>query len=508
MRILRSSNIRLWTSRLRCTGYHEPLFSSRVKSTCRFSSSLPETTDTPEIPHHDHRYLNREQGLFAFTEKSPGSPLFLPHGAHVFNTLISFLRAQHQQYGYEEVITPTIYKSSLWMRSGHWVKYRNDMFDVLSPSDAPNGKGEHEHYALKPMNCPGHCLLYQSRVRGYRELPIRYTDFGTLHRNERSGTLSGLTRARRFHQDDGHIFCMPSQVAQEISSILEFVAMVYSTFRLPSFKLVLSTKPQQNFIGLDADWEMAEAALKEALVSSGREWSVAEGEGAFYGPKIDIILNDAHGREHQTATLQLDFQLPGRLGLEYSSADGTEVPVIIHRAIYGSVERFMALLIEHYAGKWPFWLSPRQAIILTVNQNDDVTAYAREICALIQGRAAAKGEAGSVPRPQPIYTPRFVVDLDDSSTSLPRKIGWAKLRGYNMIMVVGSRNPPLGTLELDITNTARASPARQILSSVLEPHRAAADATESPDVIGDGRHVTIQPQQVYDYFCQLSGAYE
>ena len=394
------------------------------------------------------------------------------------------------------------------MRSGHWVKYRNDMFDVLSPGERWKGKGGHEHYALKPMNCPGHCLLFQSRLRGYKELPIRYTDFGSLHRNEPSGTLSGLTRLRRFHQDDGHIFCAPSQVAQEISSTLEFVAMVYDTFKLPSFKLVLSTKPQQNFIGQDKDWEMAEAALKEALVSSGQEWSVAEGEGAFYGPKIDIILDDVRGRQHQTATLQLDFQLPGRLGLEYSTADGIDVPVIIHRAIYGSVERFMALLIEHYQGKWPFWLSPRQAIILTVNSTDDITSYARQICSLIQGRAAAKGEAGSVLRPQPIYAPRFAVEVDDSAMSLQRKISRAKDRGYNMIMVVGSRNPPQGTLELDITHTARKLPARQILSSVLDPHHAGGDVAENPDVIGDGRSVTMRPQQVYEYFCQLSGAYE
>lgn len=482
------------------------------------------TAKNPPVPPLDHQALARQQELFTFSAESPGSPLFLPHGAHVFNTLVSFLRAQHQRFGFQEVITPTIYKTSLWERSGHWDKYGNDMFEVkgrresdpkASHQSSETGDDAHS-YALKPMNCPGHCLLFRSKTRSYRDLPIRYADFSPLHRNELSGALSGLTRLRRFHQDDGHIFCMPSQVAQEISSTLEFVELVYRTFRLPPFKLVLSTRPKEHFIGAPQDWERAEAALKEALVNSRQNWSVAEGDGAFYGPKIDIILKDSNAKEHQTATLQLDFQLPQRFELAYQSATEQAAPVIIHRAIYGSLERFMALLIEHYNGRWPFWLSPRQAIVLTVNSSEHVIKYACEVAGIIAGQQPSGAPDSSISLPEPLHAPRFAVDVDDGAVRLQKKIASAKEKGYNVTIVVGPRNVERRTVEVDITNnTAGYDRARDILSDVMGASADAGTATpkaatarDSSHVIGDGRSVTMRPRDLYEYFCRLSHSYE
>jgi len=279
-----------------------------------------------------------------------------------------------------------------------------------------------------------------------------------------SGSLSGLTRVRRFHQDDAHIFCRPSQISSEITSTLEFINTAYKVFRLPEHKLVLSTRPE-NHIGEVAEWDRAEAALKEALDASGNEWGLNERDGAFYGPKIDIILKDSDGKEHQTATIQLDFQLPARFGLVYQTPapelekkgiestaptetgkSGLAAPVIIHRAIFGSLERFMALLIEHYNGRWPFWLSPRQAIVIPVVNTDELVAYAKGVQRTISGIDGATPAGSSVTAAQPLGRRTFVVDIDISGKSLSKKIREAKSMKYNHVIVVGEKNLNSGTV--------------------------------------------------------------
>lgn len=337
---------------------------------------------------------------------------------------------------------------------------------------------EDEEFGLKPMNCPGHCLLFKSQKRSYKDLPIRYADFSPLHRNEVSGSLSGLTRVRRFHQDDGHIFCRPSQVREEIERTLDFVGMVYGTFELGPYKLVLSTRPKKSYIGKVEEWDRAEAQLKEALDRSGREWETNEGDGAFYGPKIDIILRDSDGKEHQTATIQLDFQLPQRFALEYQAPapeleangmsttesalleqSGMVTPVIIHRAILGSLERFMALLIEHYKGRWPFWLSPRQAIVLTVDDSEEVLSTARSVVEKLSAPYGLK-------KPRALQSPTFVVDADYSPRSIAKKVSEAKRMKYNFIIVLGKRNMADGTVDVDVTGQARLERMMSLLQEI------------------------------------------
>ncbi len=479
----------------------------------------PSTIPDPVGRLSDRQDLGFQHQLYITSSESPGSPLFTPLGAHIFNRLLDFLRAQHRTYGFEEIITPTIYKQSLWKQSGHWDKFQDDMFFIRERRKEskfdPNGQREelqrdgededHQIYGLKPMNCPGHCLLFQSIPRSYRQLPLRFADYGPLHRNERSGTMSGLTRLRRFHQDDGHIFCRPSQVAQEISSTLDFVAMVYRTFKLPPFRLVLSTRPADQLIGTAEEWDQAEAALKDALQQSGQAWTINEGDGAFYGPKIDIILPDANGKEHQTATIQLDFQLPRRFGLEYRTrSERSKAPVIIHRAIYGSVERFMALLMEHYRGKWPFWLSPRQAIVLPVNGFNQTVEYAAEVVAQLSGHRPRKAVDGTTP-PERLGARPFTVDLDATNRTLPKRIAAAKEGGYHSIIVVGRRDLEAGTVSLDLqSESLDPSRVRGILSQTLRADDVTVPTTDDVDT----RHLTLRPEQVHRYFNALADAYQ
>lgn len=464
------------------------------------STSIPKSK-TLSVP--DHRDIGVKQELFTTSIYSPGSPIFLPAGARIFNRLVEYLRRKYVKYGFQEVITPTIYKKALWAKSGHLENYAEDMFTVTSTSPSrrdtaqdgnkaspvsPSGdllpgrtattaEAEEDEYGLKPMNCPGHCLIFNAHRHSYRDLPIRYADFSPLHRNEVSGALSGLTRVRRFHQDDGHIFCRPSQIEEEIRQTLAFVAEAYKTFRLGPYRLVLSTRPEEQFIGTQAEWDQAESALKGALDATGQSWTLNKGDGAFYGPKIDIILQDSDGKEHQTATIQLDFQLPKRFELEYEAPApeleqqgltttdpeklavvGRVRPVMIHRAILGSVERLMALLIEHYNGKWPFWLNPRQVVILTVNDTPQVLSLAKSTQAVLLGTGkedvqpkTAAVDVGQGREAKSVPVPGLTVDVDDSARTVSVKVREAKTKGYGIIVVVGPRNLQSGNLSVNIS---------------------------------------------------------
>ena len=435
---------------------------------------LNPTTETPLKPPADHRELGISHSLFTSSTYSPGSPLFLPNGAYIFNRLVSFLRAQYALFGFREVITPTIYKKSLWQKSGHWDNYANDMFGVTSRSaEGVNSEQavqqvQDEEFGLKPMNCPGHCLLFASEKRSYRDLPIRYADFSPLHRDEISGALSGLTRVRRFHQDDGHIFCTRSQILEEISNTLRFVGMVYETFKLGPYKLVLSTRPADHYIGTVDEWDRAEAQLREALDFSGREWAINEGDGAFYGPKIDIILKDSDGKEHQTATVQLDFQLPQRFDLAYNtSASDAEPPVLIHRAIFGSLERFMAILIEHYNSRFPFWIAPRPCIVLSVTGKDEVQEYVKHVQQTLSGLPSKNIQREKLEK---VHIP---VDIDTSARPLQKKIVEAKKKGYNHIIVVGPKDLDVSprTVTIEVHAQADAEDAWRFLEQNYKDSR-------------------------------------
>nr|4HWT_A Chain A, Threonine--tRNA ligase, cytoplasmic [Homo sapiens]4HWT_B Chain B, Threonine--tRNA ligase, cytoplasmic [Homo sapiens] len=367
----------------------------------------------------DHRKIGRDQELYFFHELSPGSCFFLPKGAYIYNALIEFIRSEYRKRGFQEVVTPNIFNSRLWMTSGHWQHYSENMFSF---------EVEKELFALKPMNCPGHCLMFDHRPRSWRELPLRLADFGVLHRNELSGALTGLTRVRRFQQDDAHIFCAMEQIEDEIKGCLDFLRTVYSVFGF-SFKLNLSTRPEK-FLGDIEVWDQAEKQLENSLNEFGEKWELNSGDGAFYGPKIDIQIKDAIGRYHQCATIQLDFQLPIRFNLTYVSHDGDDKkrPVIVHRAILGSVERMIAILTENYGGKWPFWLSPRQVMVVPVGPTCD--EYAQKVR-------------------QQFHDAKFMADIDlDPGCTLNKKIRNAQLAQYNFILVVGEKEKISGTVNI------------------------------------------------------------
>ncbi|KAJ3233223.1 threonyl-tRNA synthetase [Chytriomyces hyalinus] len=368
----------------------------------------------------DHRKIGIEQELFFFHELSPGSAFWQPNGAIVYNNLIQLQKEEYRKRGFKEVITPNMYNSKLWETSGHWQHYHEDMFSF---------EIEKEKFALKPMNCPGHCLMFGHRDRSYRDLPLRYADFGVLHRNEASGALSGLTRVRRFQQDDAHIFCTIEQLTTEIASCFDFLKCVYENVFGFTWSMKLSTRPEK-YLGDLETWDKAESILEEALNKSGYKWEVNPGDGAFYGPKIDIKLTDAVRRNHQCATLQLDFMLPERFKLHYVSDEGIidaetgkrtgsvmKRPVMIHRAILGSVERMCAILTENYAGKWPFWLSPFQVVVIPVSQS--AYAYAQGVRKMLH-------DAG------------LHAECDDSDLTLNKKIRNAEVAHFNFIFVVGA----------------------------------------------------------------------
>jgi threonyl-tRNA synthetase len=310
-----------------------------------------------EAERRDHRRLGRDLDLFMINPVSPASPFFLPKGATIYNLLIDYIRGLYRQRGYQEVITPQLYDSELWRASGHYDNYRENMYFLTV---------DERELGLKPMNCPGHALLYASDIRSYRDLPIRYADFGRLHRYERSGVTHGLTRVRSLSQDDAHIFCRPDQIEGEISAFLEMLNESYRMFGFGDVKIYLSLRPEKR-VGSDEVWERAENTLETVLDALGLQYSRMPGEGAFYGPKVDFNVKDALGREWQLGTLQLDFSLPERFELEYINDEGrSSRPVILHRALLGSLERFIGILIEHTGGAFPVWLAPVQALVIPI----------------------------------------------------------------------------------------------------------------------------------------------
>jgi threonyl-tRNA synthetase len=368
-----------------------------------------------EAKKRDHRKLGRELGLFTFHPWAPGAAFWLAKGTTLYHLLSDYMREVLFPAGYVELRTPLIYNKALWETSGHWQHFRENMFLMGA---------EGEEMAVKAMNCPGHMLVFASEIRSYRDLPLRLHEQTPLHRNEASGVLAGLTRVRQFSQDDAHCFIMESQIAEEVERLLRLVQRVYGDFGL-EYAVKLSTRPAEH-LGEVATWDHAEAGLRQALQAAGQAYSVAEGEGAFYGPKIDFDVTDAIGRKWQCATIQLDYQMPRRFHLKYIGADNAEhVPVVIHRAIFGSFERFLAMLIENYAGAFPLWLAPVQAIVLPIA--DRHVEYA----ASVQRRL---GEGG------------LRAELDSRQEKIGYKIREAQLQKIPYMLVAGDREAAEGTI--------------------------------------------------------------
>ena len=322
-----------------------------------------------EAEKRDHRKLGREMNLFHFQEEGPGSIFWHPHGWTIFQTLIDYMREQQTKAGYQEINTPDVMDKSLWEKSGHWEKFGENMYTSVTPDDRT--------FCLKPMNCPGHVQVFKHGLRSYRELPLKFAEFGKCHRYEPSGALHGMMRVRHFTQDDAHIFCTDEQITDECVTVTNLILSIYRDFGFEDVRLKFSDRPEKR-VGSDDVWDKAEASLRTAIEATGLEYELNEGEGAFYGPKIEFVLRDAIGRDWQCGTVQLDFNLPGRLGSFYIGEDGDKhVPVMIHRALFGSLERFLGILIEHHAGRFPLWLAPLQCVVATITSDAD--GYGQEV---------------------------------------------------------------------------------------------------------------------------------
>ena len=383
-----------------------------------------------EARARDHKILGPKFELFMFHHTAPGMPYWLPKGVILYNELIQFWREEHQKRGYQEIASPLLNKKELYITSGHYEHYWPDMFTVKT--------SENEEYGVKAMNCPNAMIVFGSKTRSYRDLPLRLSDTDALHRNELSGTLNGLLRVREFRQDDAHIFVSEEEIGAEYKRVFEIVERFYSIFGM-SYTFRLGTRPE-SFMGEIETWDKAEATLKQILVESKKEYFVLEGDGAFYGPKVDILMKDVLGREWQMGTIQLDFQQPMRFKLEYVAADGSKkTPIAIHRVVYGSMERFIGILIEHYAGAFPLWLSPVQVRVLPVSVVH--TRYAQEVADALKEK-------------------NIRVDIDDANESLGKKIRAGKTEKIPYLLVVGdaeveaktvsveSRDAKLGTMPL------------------------------------------------------------
>jgi threonyl-tRNA synthetase len=370
-----------------------------------------------QAKERDHRRLGPQLGLFMLRKEAPGMPFWLPNGTTLLHSIEAEVREQLRKRGYQEIATPQVLDEGLWHRSGHWDNYKDDMYFM---------EDDDRRYALRPMNCPGACLVYSSDRHSYRELPLRLAEFGRVSRNEREGVLHGLLRVRAFTQDDAHVYCTEEQIGEEVASICEAIDELYSRFGFDDVHVELSTRPEKS-MGTEEQWAKAEAALAEALESQGREYSLNPGDGAFYGPKIDFHITDALGRSWQCGTCQLDFQMPERFDLYYTGADDSaHRPVMIHRALLGSMERFAGILIEHYAGRFPTWLAPVQAIVLPIS--DRHNDYGRRAFEQLR-------ELG------------VRVAVDDRSESIGRKIRDASTIGrYPYMLVVGDREEENGAV--------------------------------------------------------------
>jgi threonyl-tRNA synthetase len=383
---------------------------TRVYGTAFFSrQALEEHLERLERARaNDHRRLGPQLGLFSFSEVAPGAAFWLPAGTEVFNSLVVLSREMGRERGYDEVKTPQLYDRSLWETSGHWDKYGGNMFVT---------EYEERAMAVKPMNCPGHCQLFSLQHHSYRDLPVRYWEPGLLHRREPSGTLHGLLRVRHFAQDDAHIFCSTEQIQEEVAGVLDFAFATYRIFGI-DVRLELSTRPEQR-IGSDELWDRSEQALIDALDSHGLAYDLNEGDGAFYGPKIDMHMTDSLGRSWQLGTCQLDYNMPARFGLSYTGADNAEhQPVMIHRALMGSYERFIGILLEHFSGELPVWLAPVQAIVLPIA--DRHNEYGAGVVERLRGAGLR-------------------VELDARTESVGRKIREAELRKVPYMLIAGDR---------------------------------------------------------------------
>ena len=368
-----------------------------------------------EVKRRDHRRLGKELGLFMLLEEGPGFPLFLPKGMTLKNTLVDYWRQIHQRENYLEVSTPLIMRKQLWEQSGHWDHYKDNMYTT---------KIEDEEFCIKPMNCPGGVLVYKSEPHSYKDLPLRIGELGTVHRHERSGTLHGLMRVRCFTQDDAHIFMTRDQITEEIEGVVRLIDEVYSLFGF-KYHVELSTRPEDS-MGSDEDWEAATEGLKKALDEMGLPYVINEGDGAFYGPKIDFHLEDSLGRTWQCGTIQLDFQMPQRFDIHYIGTDGEKHrPIMIHRVVFGSIERFIGILIEHYAGKFPAWLAPVQVKVLSVSEKS--RPYANQILAELK-------------------TKGIRCEVDNRDAKIGYKIREAQLEKVPYMLVLGEKESDDGTV--------------------------------------------------------------
>jgi len=402
-----------------------------------------------EAKKRDHRKLGKELDLFSFQSFAPGSPFFHPKGTVLYNRLVQYVRDLYRPFNYQEIITPQILDASLWHRSGHYANYKENMYFT---------EIEEKEFAVKPMNCPASTFVYSSSKRSYRDLPLRLADFGRLHRYEKSGALAGLTRVRTFCQDDAHIFCTPEQIQEEIQALIEMIMGTYKIFGFGAVRIFLSTRPEKR-VGSDELWNNAENALANALKSRGIKYSVNKGDGAFYGPKIDFIVEDALKRGWQLGTIQLDFNLSERFELDYIGADNqAHRPVMIHRAVMGSIERFIGVIIEHFAGAFPFWLAPVQAVVIPIGTDQE--AY----CKTVTQELKALG---------------FRVEIDARNETMGLKTREAQTQKVLFMLVVGGREMESGTFSVrkygekasSVVTKAELLKMMEELEALGKPHR-------------------------------------
>ena len=375
-----------------------------------------------EAEKRDHRKLGKKFGLFHFQPEAPGMVFWHEKGWQIYRILEQYVRDKLKDYGYQEVHTPQMIDRSLWEKSGHWDKFSDDMFTTSS---------ENREYAIKPMNCPAHIQLFNQGLKSYRDLPLRMSEFGVVHRNEASGTLHGLMRARRFTQDDAHIFCTEEQIQEEVAALIDLTFQTYHDFGFEDVSVAVSTRPEKR-VGSDEQWDRAEDALKIAVQSKGLDWKLQPGEGAFYGPKIDFVLKDSIGRAWQCGTIQVDFSMPGRLDASYIAEDGSkQVPVMIHRAILGSMERFIGILIEHYAGTFPAWIAPTQVVVISLTEKQ--AEFAAEIAESLKKQG-------------------FRTDLDLRNETIGLKIREHAIQRVPYQLVIGAREVENNTVAVRTRN--------------------------------------------------------